>query len=616
MNTPLSTLIQARLSRRSLLGAFSILGLPSLGVSSLDNIALAADLMALPHPDPLPQTPDEHLRIPEGYKATRVISWGDRLSDGETLPLPISSSAHALSAFGYNNDYIAFHPLSDEEGRPRGLLSINHEYVCPSLMFPGVSKDRCPEMSLERSRIEMGSVGHSVIEVYRSAPSGQPGEWRVRWGSRYHRRLSALGPKMEIRGPVQGHPRVRTSADPKGRWVIGTCSNCAGGQTPWGTTLIAEENVNHHFFGDHTKAGHEAEALKRYDYVERSRRTSWHRVDPRFDFNQEPHEPNRFGWIVELDPAHPDRPPVKRTALGRFKHECATCTLTADGRVAVYSGDDQADEHLYRFLSRDAYRVDQPQTHWGLLDHGVLQVARFEVDGGLTWLDLSFGEGPLTPKNGFKDQGDVLIEARRAAMLLGASRLDRPEDVEIHPHTGKVYVMLTQNRDRAEIEPGSPRAPNESGHLIEISPLNGDHGARTARWDPFLLGGPSELGGTQVGAGWIKNPDNGAFDPRGGLWVSADAHSSTVPSFGNGLWKCTLTGDRRGQAERFCTTPVGSEPCGPCFTPDGRSLFVSIQHPGEGTHWAAPSTRWPDFRSDRPPRPSVVVIERLDGAII
>jgi len=610
------------LQRRELLLAGSA-GLLSAIMPSFAGQAIASEPLqplTAKRSGELPNRPDEHLWIPEGYRATRLISWGDQLSTGEALPMPLSSHKAQLGALGYNNDFITYHALTPQANqRRRALLSVNHEYTCPSLMFPGAAGYQ-PKLSAEQYRVEMASVGHSVIEVA-EGPRG----WEVVWGSQYARRLSALGPRIELSGPVRGHERLKTKRDPEGLSAMGTFANCAGGQTPWGTTLIAEENINQQFFGDPDAlvaqgevATREVENLKRMDIHKGGHGTMWHLVEPRFDISHDPREPNAYGWIVELNPYDPKQPPVKRTALGRFKHECATCALTTDGRVVVYSGDDQQGEHLYRFVTKQAYNPKAPQENWGLLDEGTLQVARFEDDGKVLWLDLVFGEGPLTPENRFYSQADVLIETRRAATLIGATPLDRPEDVEVSPTTGRVYVMLTQHKSRATAAPASPRAPNPYGHILELTVAGGDHGSSEGSWDVVYLGGPRSAGGSvaEGDEGWLRNPDNGTFDPLGRLWVTADAHSKTKPAFANGLWCCEVEGGARGQAERIIATPIGAEPCGPCFTPEGDALFVSIQHPGEGSTWDAPSTRWPDFRSDRPPRPSVVVIERERGGLL
>ena len=624
MSHHINEFIYQKMQRREMLGSLASMVLGGLVATSTPPTTWASqatkspvnhDLYMAFHPEhALSDIPDEFLYVPHGYHVQRIISWADQFKNGVTLPLPIHHSQQQMEAFGYNNDFIAYHPLPSADGCLRALLSVNHEYTCSSLMFPDVWKDKKYPMSDEYMRIEMASVGHSVIEVKRSAPRGQKGQWEVQWNSPFQRRIHALGPVMSLQGPVAGHARVKTAQDPSGTQVIGTFSNCAGGQTPWGTTLIAEENVNQHFYVD-LEQHQDASLLKRYGYREKSRRSAWHKIDDRFDLHKTPNEANRFGWVVELDPYHPQQAPVKRSALGRFKHECATCVINADQRVVVYSADDQINEYLYRYVSRDRYQAGQKglKAHGHLLDHGTLQVAVFQADGTLIWKDLVFGQGPLTTDNQFYSQADVLIETRRAADLLGATALDRPEDVAVDPKSGDVYVMCTQHKDRTVITPTSPMAPNLHGHILKIIPHAGDHTHVQARWDVFLLGGPE---GKKTFKTLIRNPDNGAFDPQGDLWITADVYSRDRPPFANGLWRYRLHGEHKGSLERFCSTPIGSEPCGPCFTPDGKTLFVAIQHPGEGSQWHTPSTRWPDFRSDRPPRPTVIAIERDDGDII
>jgi uncharacterized protein len=630
MSKHLNELIHQRIQRRAVLGSMASLGLSSWlgfilpktwaknqlpGLSSLsqyDESDHHKDLyVAFAKGAALSEKSDQHLYLNDEYRAHLLIAWADRLSDGSTLPLPLLDGAQQAEAFGYNNDFIAYHSLPTQQGLLRALLSINHEYTSPSLMFPDVMKDKKSTMSADQMKVEMASVGHSVIEVKRNAPRGKAGRWEVQWNSPLQRRLHALGPIIEMKGPAAGHARLKTQQDPSGTRIIGTFSNCAGGQTPWGTTLIAEENVNQHFYVDLERHAN-AEELLRYGYVEKSRRSSWHTINPRFDLHQTPHEAHRFGWIVELDPYHPQKTPIKRSALGRFKHECATCVLSVENKAVVYSGDDQIDEYLYRYVSDDRYHNEHPNPG-ELLDKGTLQVAVFKDDASLHWIDLVFGQEPLTPEHNFYSQADVLIETRRAADLVGATPLDRPEDVAVDPKTNSVYVMCTQHKDRTHPTPGSPRAPNHYGHIIQIKPHAGDHAHPQAQWDILLFGGPEEQEHYRT---WIKNPDNGAFDPQGHLWITADSHSSEKPMFANGLWRYYLHGSHKGSLERICSMPNGAEPCGPCFSPDGQTLFVSIQHPAEGSQWHTPSTRWPDFRSDRPPRPALIAIEKADGSLI
>jgi secreted PhoX family phosphatase len=359
----------------------------------------------------------------------------------------------------------------------------------------------------------------------------------------------------------------------------------------------------------------------------------WARFHDRFDLQKTPNEPNRFGWVVEIDPYDPNSTPVKRTSLGRYKHEAATTALTPDGRVVVYSGDDQRFEYLYRFVSRDRFNPDDRAANKDLLDHGTNSVARFNDDGGVEWLPLVFGEGPLTPANGFRNQADIVIDIRRAADLVKATPMDRPEDVEPSPTTGKVYVVLTNNTSRkaAQVDKANPRADNKYGQILELTPPDRDgkpdHAAATFQWDMFIMAGnPADPAhGARYGegispSGWLACPDNIAFDARGRLWIATDqGEQQSVNGIGDGIWACDTSGPGRAVTRMFFRTPTGAEMCGPAFTPDDRSLFVAVQHPANDdptTTYATPSTRWPDFQEGMPPRPSVVSIVKRDGGVI
>jgi hypothetical protein len=433
---------------------------------------------------------------------------------------------------------------------------------------------------------------------------------------------------MRVAGPAAGHARLRTRADPAGRRIIGTISNCAGGVTPWGTVLIAEEGLNFYFRGDATR-GAEAAAWKRYGINGRAL-NAWGLHFDRFNLEREPNEPNRFGWIVEIDPYDPQSTPTKRTALGRFKHECATTAISHDGRVVVYSGDDERFEYVYKFVTRRAYDAASPAANRELLDEGTLFVARFDANGMMRWLPLSFGQGPLTAANGFTSQADVVIEARRAADLVGATPMDRPEDVEANPRTGRVYVVMTFNERRApeQVNAANPRGPNRFGHIIEIVPpmVNGrpDHAADECAWEFFLLGGnPADPGHdaryhAAVSAnGWLACPDNIAFDSSGRIWIATDGQDE-VMGVADSLYAAETAGERRGATRCFFSGPRGAEITGPEFTPDRKTLFLAIQHPGDekDSTFDQPSTRWPDFKDGVPPRPSVVAITKADGGEI
>ncbi|MEM6557264.1 MAG: PhoX family phosphatase, partial [Pseudomonadota bacterium] len=442
-------------------------------------------------------------------------------------------------------------------------------------------------------------------------------------GSPYNRRITAHQTPMTLTGPVAGSDRVKTQEDPDGLTVAGTMNNCAGGITPWGTWLMAEENFNGNFLGkiadDHPeKANHDRYGVAGGWY-------QWGRHFDRYDISKEPNEPNRFGWVVEVDPKDPTSTPKKRTAMGRFKHEGAESLVAPDGRVVVYMGDDQRFDYLYKFVSAGRFDAANPAANQDLLEDGTLYVARFEEDGWIDWLPLTFGEGLLTPENGFQSQADVLIETRLAADLLGATPMDRPEDVEPDPRTGRVWVMLTNNDRRTddELNPANPRATNLYGHIIEISEPDGDFTATQSRWDILVqCGDPNvaEIGATwnplTSDQGWFGSPDNCAIDPSGRLWVATDGNSDTGAA--DGIWAMETAGDLRGASKAFFRAPIGAEVCGPRFTEDGETLFVAVQHPGDGdgATFENPKTRWPDFEDGKPPRPSVVAIRKVGGGAI
>ncbi|MBT6119435.1 MAG: PhoX family phosphatase, partial [Rhodospirillaceae bacterium] len=441
--------------------------------------------------------------------------------------------------------------------------------------------------------------------------------------------------EMILTGPAAGHARLQTDADPSGTRVVGTVNNCAGGITPWGTYLMAEENFHYYFMG--TLEGHaEARNYKRYGVPGNG--YAWGRYHDRFDIDKEPNEANRFGWVVEVDPLDPSSTPRKRTALGRFKHEGAETIVNGDGRVVAYMGDDQRFDYLYKFVSAGRVSPDDRAANMDLLDSGTLYVAKFHADGSMSWLPLVFGEGPLTPGNGFESQADVLIETRLAADLLAATPTDRPEDVQPNPATGKVYVLLTNNskRQAGDLNPVNDRADNIWGQIVEIVPRGGDHGALAADWSLLVqCGDPADPAtgaawNAATGAdGWFACPDNAAADGLGRLWVATDQGGGWSKASGTAdvLWGLETEGPGRGTGHMFFRVPVGAELCGPLLTPDSKTLILAVQHPAtdgvkdypgfeRSSTFEDPATRWPDFEPGMPPRPSVVVVTKNDGGVI
>ncbi len=563
-----------------------------------------------------------------GYNAQVLVRWGDPIfKDAPAFDPKNVTSAVQAKQFGYNNDFMAFMPLPrGSNNSANGLLFVNHEFANAELMWPNIpsNSEKHDILTHDQAMTEIQAHGLSIVEVKREGK-----EWRLVQDSRYNRRLPMSAP-FRIAGPAAGHARMKTKADPNGTLALGTLNNCAGGVTPWGTCLSGEENINNYFAAD-TKHPTEAGNYKRMTFPEKPRQP-WYKFDERFDLKKDPHEANRFGWVVEVDPYDPRSTPVKRTALGRMKHEGATCAVDKSGRVAVYTGDDQLYEYVYKFVTSGKFDPKNRAANMNLLDDGTLYVAKFNADGTMNWLPLVFGQGKLTAANGFNSQADVLIETRRAADLLGATKMDRPEDIEPDPQTGRVYVILTKNANRKpqETEPANPRSENKFGHIIELIPpgsegprgkmAESDHAATTFRWEMFLMGGdPRNAGhgakyGPGVKEGYLAAPDNLAFDRRGHMWIVTDGQDDAI-NVADSVYACDINGPRRAATKLFFNAPRGAEVCGPCFTPDAKTLFLAIQHPGEekGSTFAKPSTRWPDFKTDTPPRPSVIAVVKDDG---
>lgn len=522
--------------------------------------------------------PNTTHHVSPDLEATIIMRWGDPVLKNapEWKPGKPDPDAQSLQ-FGYNNDYIALF-----SGEPdRLLLVANHEYANSRMMF----SPRYLETH-ECLAHEMAAVGLSVVELARVGSSFVPVPGPLA------RRISATTP-IEISGPAAGSPLLRTSADPEGQMVLGTFGNCAGGVTPWGTVLSCEENFQ--FYFQHSQK--EEPAARRYGLGSGSVR--WHRIDSRFRYSHEPHESNRFGWVVELDPWDPKSAPVKRTALGRFAHESSEIVLSPDRRVVVYLGDDAPGEFLYRFVSDEMYD-GQMGLHAGkLLDHGTLSVARFSPDGTVHWLPLRHGAGELVPSNGFHSISDIVVNVRLAASLLGATPLDRPEDVQ--PLGEHVWVVLTgYGRRQPGKQPFGSVVPfARMGQILRLTAPDGDHTAQDFSWEVAMSGGdrwePSDH---------LAGPDNLSHDPGGKLLIATDQGArKSETGREDALYRWS---NGAGIAEEIFRGPAGSEICGPCPSPDGRGLWLSVQHPGAGSDWSNPTTRWPDFDSSAPPRPAIV----------
>ncbi|MGV9294915.1 PhoX family protein [Amycolatopsis sp. NPDC003676] len=624
-------------SRRGVFKAGAVMAAAAGGFAALSGTAAAATPApaplakgrAVPGTDftPVPPNKLDVVSIPDGYAQHVVIRWGDPVVPGAPkFDFRKQTAAAQAKQFGYNNDFVGLIP-QDPLGL-RNLLVVNHEYTTEVHLFPADQYDPANPTE-EQVKIAWAAHGLSVLQTLRD-PIG--GALRT-VPSPLNRRIT-LDTIFEVRGPAAGSKYLKTSADPSGKRVRGTQNNCSGGVTPWGTVLSGEENFHQYFaHADKVSDPTEAARLKRYAVGTGESTRKWERFDKRWDVSREPNEPNRFGWVVEIDPNDPHSTPVKHTALGRFKHEAANVKITADGRVAVYSGDDERFEYIYKFVSKGKYKKGNSalarRHNSALLDDGTLYVAKFsgnspgeidgsgklpadgEFDGTGEWIPLASGDKSFV--DGFTAE-EVYVFTRQAADRAGATKMDRPEDIEPNPVNGRIYAALTNNSDRgaagkAAPDEANPRTRNKNGHILEWDEDRGDSAATRFSWRLLLVCGDPATADTYFG-GFPKDqvspiscPDNVAFDPHGNLWISTDGNTLGA---NDGLFSVPVTGPERGHVKQFLSVPVGAETCGPVVTEN--LVLVAVQHPGEDAPSSAnPTSHWPDGGSSQP-RPAIVSV--------
>lgn len=561
---------------------------------------------------------NDDIQVPAGYKWSVVAAWGDSI-DGRSKPISPDVSDSSLDQeyqFGMHHDGCAFFP-EKVGGRDstRGLWVTNHEYTDDGLLHSGGMEPWTAE------KVKKSQAAHGVtVSLIEKSPNGH---WTVINDPRA-RRITAYSP-CEVSGPAAGSPYLKTAFDVTGKLVLGTLNNCANGVTPWGTYLTCEENFNGYF----VKSGKPNAAEARVGVDAKGFGYRWHEHDERFNLDKHPHEINRFGWVVEIDPQDPHSKPIKRTALGRFKHEGAVVTVAKNKKVVVYMGDDQKSEYIYKFVTKKSYSATNPHLNKSLLDEGTLYVARYDADGAGRWIALEHNRNGLTASNGFPDQAYILVNARLAADFVGATPMDRPEWIAVHPKNQDVYVTLTNNSDRGAKLPlnaANPRPSNSMGHIVRWSEVNGDSTTTLFKWEIYTLAGDPHstqphLRGNIIGD-TFGSPDGLWFDKRGILWTQTDISTSTL---GSGAYvklpnNAMYASDPvTKEFRRFLIGPKGCEITGVDMTPDLKTMFINIQHPGE-----SPSERsdplkpkaissWPDKEKFTRPRSATIAIWRSDG---
>jgi secreted PhoX family phosphatase len=598
--------VERAISRRGFLGGVLAFGSGAavMGAGILNSLPARAAQDSRFAFKPIPISTDNTVHVPEGYRWQRLVSWGDPLFSGvsELDHATGGSVADADKIFGENTDGMELFVIGGKQ-----VIAVNHEYTNNDINLPeatdGVPRDAQDVVKLQNLQ------GVAVFEI-----SETDGVWSVVKDSPFNRRITHNTP-MRITGPAAGDDLMKTEADPTGTESLGTFNNCGAGKTPWGTYLTCEENFNGYFgaTGDTQIEGLAAEGYERYGIAAEGWGYDYHKWDERFDTSKNPNEPHRAGWIVEIDPADPASTPVKRTALGRIKHENAAATLAPDGRVVVYMGDDERGEFIYKFVSRDIY-VPGGDTST-LLDEGQLYVARFDDDMTGKWI-------ALTPEATGMSAAEIAVFTRTAGSRVNATTMDRPEWVAINPLACEAYCALTNNSRRGlranaggdwtPVGGPNPREANEYGQIVRWRPADDDHASDTFEWDLYVMAGnPTVHNGPYAGSenvnegNLFNSPDGMVFDSTGLIWIQTDGDDSNEGEFAGQGNNQMLAGDPvTGRIERFLTGPNGSEVTGLCWSADKRTMFVGIQHP---------SAPFPDGEG-KLPRSSIIAIKRDDNA--
>ncbi len=609
--------------------------------------------------EPVPVNREDAVTVPPGYSAVAFLADGTPVcgSYPRNAGDGTNTGADQEQQVGQHHDGMHYFPFGlGPRGNQRGLLCVNHEYIDQRTLHATPAEFARPRAFVDAVRKEIAAHGVTVAEI-RKVRGGR--EWEL-VKSPYNRRVTGATP-MAITGPVAGSKWVQTRYSSRGTRVRGTLNNCAHGYTPWGTYLTCEENWAGYFVNNDTTLPREharygvprgaAGGRSRYGWEEvpgdayQRFNASATGTDPAQDYRN---EPNAFGWVVEIDPWRPNSLPKKRTALGRFAHEGAWVAPPRVGKpIVVYMGDDSQNEYVYKFVSKKKW--NPARTTGDILDEGTLYVAKFLEDGSGEWFPLDMDKRKfrkameewvaLSPATNvpFETQAELLVNTRLAADMAGATRMDRPEWGTIDPVTGEIYFTLTNNSSRtaAQVNASNPRGPNPFGHIIRWAEGRGNLGRGRGNhysyddlafeWDIFVLAGPPEdswvdnAESTALGPdNLFASPDGLWFDDNRILWIQTDMSGSQLDAgpFGNN--SMLVANPETGEIKRFFTGVPGCEVTGVVSTPDAKTLFVNLQHPGEQGSRLLPNgytSAWPEGGLARP-RSAVVIVSKDDGGIV
>ena len=596
-------IVETAISRRGFMGGVVAFGSgATVFGASLAGFAKPATAQGHEFPfTPIPTFTDHEVHVPEGYKTQVLVRYGDALFSDAADADPedgLISVEMSDKVFGENTDGME---LFEVDGKQ--LITVNSEYCNPKINLPEASEGIA--ISADEASLLKNIQGVTVFEI---ADNGNG--YAVVIDSPFNRRITHET-EMTLAGPLAGHDLVKTNADPEGMTAKGTMNNCGAGKTLWNTYLTCEENFNGYF----GTTGEEptGEGYIRYGIGGESR-YGYELFDERYDLSKEPNEPHRHGFITEIDPSDPISTPVKRTALGRFKHENAEMVHASDGRVVVYLGDDERGEYLYRYVSTGTW--SEGTDGGDLLNDGTLYVAKFNDDQTGEWL-------PLTPETTGMEAAEILCFTRMAASAAGGTTMDRPEWVAANPTKVEAYCALTNNRNRGvqanaggdetPVNGPNPRETNHYGQIVRWMPRDENHAASKFGWDLYVMAGnptvyDNEYGGSDnVNEGNMFNsPDGMAFDSTGYLWIQTDGDDENEGDFaGQGNNQMLVGNTETGEIARFMTVPNGAEVTGLCWSADKKVAFAGIQHPGGS---------WPDGTGK--PRSAIVAVWREDGVAI